>query len=155
MLTIRLRRSGAKKDPHFRVVVTDSRAGRDGPFIEILGHYHPRRDPAVFTVDRERVDSWVGKGAQLSDTVRTLIRQLEAGKIREPERQRRPATKPEEAEGEEAGAAPEETVEDTREEEKAAEEPEEKAAAEEKDEESEAAEETAAEQEEEESEKDE
>lgn len=91
MLTIRLRRTGGKKDPHFRVVVADSRTNRDGPFIEVLGHYHPRRDPAEFTIDREATDAWIDKGAQPSDTVRTLIRQLDAGKVREPEPPGRPA----------------------------------------------------------------
>lgn len=95
MLTIRLRRTGGKRNPHFRVVVADRRASRDGPFLEILGHYHPRRDPAEFTIDREATDSWVEKGAQLSDTVRTLIRQLDAGKVREPKPTGRPVAQPE------------------------------------------------------------
>jgi small subunit ribosomal protein S16 len=70
---IRLRRAGSKKRPFFRVVVTDSRAARDSSFVEILGHYNPRTKPAVVVIDRERVDYWVKKGAQPSDSVRTLM----------------------------------------------------------------------------------
>lgn len=73
MVAIRLRRAGSKKRPFFRVVVTDSRAARDSSFVEILGHYNPRSKPAVVQVDKERVDYWLSKGAQPSDSVRTLI----------------------------------------------------------------------------------
>lgn len=73
MLAIRLRRAGSKKRPFFRVVVTDSRVARDSRFVEILGHYNPRSKPAIVEVDTERVQHWLGKGAQPSDTVRTLI----------------------------------------------------------------------------------
>jgi small subunit ribosomal protein S16 len=74
MVTIRLRRAGSKKRPFFRVVVTDSRVARDSSFVEILGHYNPRSKPAVVQVDKERVKYWLGKGAQPSDSVRTLMR---------------------------------------------------------------------------------
>jgi len=73
MLVVRLRKAGSKKRPFFRVVVTDSRAARDSSFVEIVGHYNPRTKPALVTIDRERVNHWVGKGAQVSDTVRTLL----------------------------------------------------------------------------------
>ena len=73
MVMIRLRRAGSKKRPFFRVVVTDSRAARDSSFVEILGHYNPRAKPAVVDVKKERVDYWLGQGAQPSDSVRTLI----------------------------------------------------------------------------------
>ena len=73
MVVIRLRRAGSKKRPFFRIVVTDSRAARDSSFIEILGHYNPRSKPAVVKVDRERVAHWIARGAQPSDSVRTLI----------------------------------------------------------------------------------
>ena len=73
MVTIRLRRAGSKKRPYFRIVVTDSRAARDSRFVEILGHYNPRSKPALVDVDKARVDYWLGKGAQPSDSVRTLI----------------------------------------------------------------------------------
>ena len=73
MLVIRLRRAGSNKRPFFRVVVADSRAARNSRFVEILGHYNPRNKPALVDVDRERVSYWIGKGAQPSDSVRTLI----------------------------------------------------------------------------------
>ena len=73
MLAIRLRRAGSKKRPFFRIVVADSRAARDSSFVEILGHYNPRTKPAIVEVDKERVDYWLGKGAQPSDSVRTLM----------------------------------------------------------------------------------
>jgi small subunit ribosomal protein S16 len=73
MLAIRLRRAGSKKRPFFRVVVADSRAARDSSFVEILGHYNPRTKPAVVEVNRDRVDHWLKRGAQPSDSVRTLI----------------------------------------------------------------------------------
>ena len=73
MLTIRLRRVGTTKRPCYRVVVIESSAPRDGRFLESLGYYHPRAEPEVLQVDRERVSYWASKGARLSDTVRTLI----------------------------------------------------------------------------------
>jgi small subunit ribosomal protein S16 len=75
MLSIRLRRAGATRKPHYRVVVADSREPRDGRFVEVLGHYDPRKDPAVVKIDTERTDFWIGKGAQPSDTVRSLLKQ--------------------------------------------------------------------------------
>ena len=73
MLAIRMRRMGSKKRPFFRVVVTDSRAARDSSFVEVVGHYNPRTKPAKVDINRERITYWVGKGAHLSDTVRTLL----------------------------------------------------------------------------------
>jgi len=73
MVVIRLRRAGSKKRPFFRVVVTDSRTARDSSFVEILGYYNPRTRPAIVKVDKERVEHWMRKGAQPSDSVRTLI----------------------------------------------------------------------------------
>src|SRR3974390_1063515 len=73
MVAIRLRRAGSKKRPFFRVVVTDSRAARASRFVEILGHYNPRTRPALVNVNVERVSYWISKGAQPSDSVRTLI----------------------------------------------------------------------------------
>jgi small subunit ribosomal protein S16 len=74
MVAIRLRRAGSKKRPYFRIVVTDSRAARDSKFVEILGHYNPRTRPALVDIQQERVDYWISKGAQPSDSVRTLIK---------------------------------------------------------------------------------
>ena len=73
MVVIRMRKAGSKKRPFFRVVVTDSRAARDSSFVEILGHYNPRSKPAHVDVKRERIDYWISKGAQPSDSVRTLM----------------------------------------------------------------------------------
>jgi small subunit ribosomal protein S16 len=78
MLSIRLRRAGTTKKPHYRVVVADSRAWRDGRFVEILGHYDPRKDPAVVKIDAERATYWIGKGAQPSDTVKSLLKKQAA-----------------------------------------------------------------------------
>ncbi|BCS33894.1 hypothetical protein TBR22_A31220 [Luteitalea sp. TBR-22] len=74
MVTIRLRRQGAKKSPYYRIVVTDARNAREGAFVEILGHYNPRQAPETFVIDRERLNYWLGVGAQASDSVRTLVK---------------------------------------------------------------------------------
>jgi small subunit ribosomal protein S16 len=73
MLVIRLRRTGSKKRPFFRVIVTDSRAARDSSFVEVLGSYNPRTKPETLTLDRERLAHWIKAGAVPSDTVRTLV----------------------------------------------------------------------------------
>lgn len=73
MVVIRLRRAGSKKRPFFRVVVSDSRGAADSSFFEILGHYNPKTKPAIVRVDADRLQHWLKKGAQPSDTVRTLI----------------------------------------------------------------------------------
>lgn len=70
---IRLNRMGAKKNPFYRIVVADSRAPRDGRFIEVLGNYDPSQNPAVVNVDEEKVLDWRGKGAQPTDTVKNLF----------------------------------------------------------------------------------
>jgi small subunit ribosomal protein S16 len=71
---IRLARGGAKKRPFYQVVVADERFPRDGRFIENLGQYDPKQDPVLFNVKEERVIEWLNKGAQPTDTVRTLLR---------------------------------------------------------------------------------
>ena len=76
MLAIRLRRTGSKKRPFYRVVVTDSRTARDSRFVEILGHYNPRTTPETLKLDTERLAHWVKTGAQQSDTVRTLVARM-------------------------------------------------------------------------------
>jgi small subunit ribosomal protein S16 len=73
MLAIRLRRTGSKKRPFFRVVVTDSRTARDSSFVEVLGFYNPRTKPETLKLDRERLAHWVKAGAVPFDTVRTLV----------------------------------------------------------------------------------
>lgn len=71
---IRLTRMGAKKRPFYRFVVADSRAPRDGRFIEILGHYNPIANPVELVVDKEKALDWMTKGAQPSERVKTLFR---------------------------------------------------------------------------------
>jgi small subunit ribosomal protein S16 len=72
-VSIRLRRTGTTKRPRYRVVVADSRAPRDGRFIEILGHYNPLTEPPTVSIDRAKVEAWIAKGAQPSNTVRKLM----------------------------------------------------------------------------------
>ena len=73
MLKIRLRRTGARHQPSYRVVVADSRAARDGAFIDYLGHYNPRTDPPAISIDQEKVKKWIGVGAQPTDSVKQLL----------------------------------------------------------------------------------
>ena len=75
---IRLKRMGGLNDPHFRVIITDKRSPRDGRFIEEIGAYHPQAKGTNFKIDLERARFWISKGAQPSDTVRSLIKK--AGK---------------------------------------------------------------------------
>ena len=78
MLAIRLRRTGSKKRPFFRVVVTDSRTARDSSFVEVLGFYNSRTNPETLTLKRDRLEHWLKTGAQPSDTVRTLVARMPA-----------------------------------------------------------------------------
>ena len=70
---IRLKRMGKKKQPFYRVVVADIRSPRDGRFIEIIGTYDPRQEPASIEIEEEKALYWLGKGATPSDTVRSLL----------------------------------------------------------------------------------
>ncbi|MBW1877028.1 MAG: 30S ribosomal protein S16 [Deltaproteobacteria bacterium] len=74
MVRLRLTRMGAKKKPFYRVVAANSQSPRDGRFIEQLGYYDPMKDPIDLKLDLERVDYWLGVGAQPSDTVEHLIK---------------------------------------------------------------------------------
>ncbi len=74
MLAIRLMRMGAKKSPSYRVVVKEKLSKRDGAYVENVGFYNPTREPAEIRLDMERVNYWIGRGAQPTDTVRQLIR---------------------------------------------------------------------------------
>ena len=74
MLSIRMRRTGSKTRPHYRVVVAEGRSPREGGFLETLGFYNPRTRPATVEINRERVEHWIGVGARPSDSVRTLLR---------------------------------------------------------------------------------
>ena len=71
---IRLKRMGAKKKPFYRVVVADSRAPRDGRFIEEIGYYDPMKDPGEISIDAEKAKKWLGNGAQPTDTVKSLLK---------------------------------------------------------------------------------
>ena len=71
---IRLRRTGAKKQPSYRIVVADSRFPRDGRFIEELGYYNPRTEPSTVKVNEEKAKQWLANGAQPTDTVRALLK---------------------------------------------------------------------------------
>ena len=73
MLMIRLARVGARKQPHYRVVVIEKDRARNGRSVEVVGTYNPRTNPASLELKRERVDYWVSKGAQLSDRVGKLV----------------------------------------------------------------------------------
>jgi small subunit ribosomal protein S16 len=75
---IRLARMGAKKKPFYRVVVAQSKAPRDGKFIDQVGYYDPKRDPAVIHLDSEKVDQWLHRGAQPTEIVAQLIKKAKA-----------------------------------------------------------------------------
>jgi small subunit ribosomal protein S16 len=74
LLSIRLTRLGAKKRPFYRVIVAEKRSKRDGRFVEMLGYYDPCRNPADIKLDRKRLDYWIQRGAQPTQTVRSLMK---------------------------------------------------------------------------------
>ena len=74
MLKIRLRRMGARNAPFYRVVVSDSRSRPTAVAVEEIGYYDPTKNPAAVNIDRDRVAHWVERGAQVSDTVKRLLR---------------------------------------------------------------------------------
>ena len=75
MLAIKLMRTGAKKRPSYRIVVKEKQSKRDGAYLENLGTYNPTREPAEINLKADRVQYWIGKGAQPTDTVRRLMKQ--------------------------------------------------------------------------------
>ncbi len=75
MVRIRLRRTGAKNNPAYRLVVADQSSPRDGAFIETIGHYLPTRQPAVVEIDEAKARKWLAQGAQPSETAASLLRQ--------------------------------------------------------------------------------
>jgi small subunit ribosomal protein S16 len=92
MLAIRLARIGAKKKPAYRVIVTDKQRARDSRSVEIVGHYNPVKNPIVLQLDRERIDYWLARGAQPSETVRRLMKYEPAEQTaQQPEARERPA----------------------------------------------------------------
>jgi len=72
---IRLRRMGAKKAPFYRIVVADSRFPRDGRSIEEIGYYDPTKEPSVISIDADKANEWIKKGAQPTETVKKLLKQ--------------------------------------------------------------------------------
>ena len=76
MLRIRLRRTGSRNQPSYRVVVADSRAARDGAFVDHLGHYNPRTDPPTIVIDEEKALKWLRQGAQPSEAVERMLRNM-------------------------------------------------------------------------------
>ena len=74
MLKIRLRRMGAKKQPFYRIVVADSRAPRNGAFVEEIGYYNPASEPVQLNINAEAASKWIKNGAQPTDTVRSLLK---------------------------------------------------------------------------------
>ena len=73
MLRMRLRRVGAKNQPSYRIVVADSRAARDGAFVDYLGHYNPRTEPPTMVIDEEKAHKWLSVGAKPSEAVQRII----------------------------------------------------------------------------------
>ncbi len=71
---IRLKRMGKKKTPFYRVVVADSRAPRDGKFIEEIGYYNPLEEPVIIKIDADRAKTWISNGAKPTDTVKYLLK---------------------------------------------------------------------------------
>ena len=76
---IRRARVGSKKNPIYRVVVADQRSPRDGRFIEIVGRYNPQTDPSTIDLDTDKIQAWIDKGAQPSDSVRRLLKAQSSG----------------------------------------------------------------------------
>ena len=74
MVSIRLRREGSLNNPYYKVVVADQRSPRDGKFIEIIGNYDPRKQGDNANIDLSRADYWIDKGAQPSETVRSILK---------------------------------------------------------------------------------
>ncbi len=78
MLRMRLRRVGARNQPSYRIVVADSRAARDGAFVDYLGHYNPRTEPPTIVIDEEKARKWLSVGAQPSDAVQRILDKMSA-----------------------------------------------------------------------------
>ena len=76
MVKIRLRRTGKKKKPSYRVVIADVRAPRDGDFLEIIGHYDPLTEPPTIVIDEEKALKWLRQGAQPTETVSSLLNKV-------------------------------------------------------------------------------
>jgi small subunit ribosomal protein S16 len=79
MLKIKLARFGKKKQPHYRIVVNEARDKRDGKYVDLLGHYEPTSTPKTLTMDLKKVEEWLKKGAQPTETVQSLITRFKSG----------------------------------------------------------------------------
>ena len=84
MVVIRLRREGTTNTPYYKVVITDQRSPRDGKFIEIIGNYDPKKQGLNANIDLTRADYWISKGAQPSDTVRSLMKKVRKAAVATP-----------------------------------------------------------------------
>ncbi len=105
LLRIRLRRTGKKKQPYYRVVVADQRAPRDGDFIEVIGHYNPRTQPSTIDLKEERVKHWLSVGAQPSETVHRVLHKAGLTEVEPPKRDTKQSKAEREAEAAAAAAA--------------------------------------------------
>ena len=97
MLKIRLRRTGARKRPNYRVVVAEVSAPRDGEFIEIIGFYDPLTNPATFRIDGDKARRWISQGAQPTERVARLLAReglIEPRRVSQPPRPAEPAAEP-------------------------------------------------------------
>jgi len=103
-IRIRLRRIGARKRPYYRVVVADSRAPRDGKFIEVLGTFDPLTDPVTIKLDHDRLKAWLQKGARPSDTARDFL--IDQGLLPRESARKRPTRPPKQAAAAPKEAAP-------------------------------------------------
>ncbi|MGC8734330.1 MAG: 30S ribosomal protein S16 [bacterium] len=77
MLRIRLSRYGHKHNPHYRIVVADSKSPRDGKYIEKIGYYNPRMNPKILEINLEKFKYWIEKGVQPTDTVKKLVQRYQ------------------------------------------------------------------------------
>ena len=80
---IRLRRVGRKRQPSYRIVVTESENPRGGAYLDTLGYYNPRGNPAELRIDLQRVDEWLERGASMSETTESLVRKARRGGTKE------------------------------------------------------------------------
>ena len=97
MVKIRLQRVGSRNRPSYRVVAADSHAPRDGAFLEILGYYNPRTDPATVVIDTEKAQRWLDRGARPSEAVARMLSHLGVEGYFKPKESAPPPPKPEEA----------------------------------------------------------
>src|SRR5260221_2059879 len=79
MLKIKLARFGKKKQPHYRIVINEARDKRDGQYVDLVGHYEPSVTPKTLEIDMPKVEEWLKKGAQPTDTVQSLITRFKSG----------------------------------------------------------------------------